>query len=293
MDAFFALPECKECISKINFHNNLLSTDDLKVKEENQRNIYFAPVGNQFNFGLYNNCKTPKIVVMGITTSPTARDNFCKDYRDSYNKKGSIEEAIKRSCVVNIFNSKPPTLLKRLSKILNLASLWKLLGLDRDIELCSQNFRNYVDGNTDNGFNRVMDNVYFTQLIFCASCLGEDGSKAPTAKDIGNKHQECINAQARFFELFKNKVFLLISFGSSDNFPGFDRIKEKCNNHVKISHPANARGWNRLDIMDLSKGKFMEKVQSITDKRYRSQVIKCRSQIEQIKDIVHRVINSV
>ena len=292
MGLFFGLQECRECISKINFYNNTLNIDGLKVKEENQRNIYFAPVGNQFNFGLYNNGKTPKIVVMGITTSPTARDNFCKDYLIYYRKKKSVDETIKSSCVLNIFNSKPPTLLKRLSKILNLASLWKLVGLDRNIELCRQNFRHYIDGNTDDGFNRVMDDVYFTQLIFCASCLGENGSKAPTVKDIGDKHQECINAQARFFESFENKVLLLISFGSSDTFPGFSRIQEKCKYHKRISHPATARGWNKLDIMDLPNEKFREKVLSIAPTGYQRQVFNCYVQIKQTKDIVHEVTNS-
>lgn len=292
MGVFFDLPECKECTSKINFYDRSLDIHDLKVKQENQRNIYFAPVGNQFNFGVYNNGKTPKIVLMGITTSPTARDNFCRDYRNYYNKKQSVDEAIKKSCLLNIFNSKPPTLLRRLSKILNFASLWKLVRIDGNIELCEQNFYHYIEGNADHDFNRVMDNVYFTQLIPCASCLGKYGRKAPTVRDIGNKHQECINAQVRFFRSFKREVSLLISFGSSDNFPGFNKIKEKCINHIKISHPAGAWGWNKLDIMDLSNEKFMEKVQCITDKRYRNQVIKCRGQIEQIKDIVHRLTKS-
>ena len=293
MGVFFALPKCKECISKINFHNNSLNADDLKVKEEKLRNIYFAPVGNQFNFGLYNNGKTPKIVLMGITTSPTARDNFCKDYRNYYNKKQSVEEAIKSSCVVNIFNSKPPTLLKRLSKILNLASLWKLIGLNQNIELCSENFHHYIDGNTDNGFNRIMNDVYFTQLIFCASCLGKNGSKAPRVKDIGDKHKVCIDAQARFFESFDDKVLLLISFGASSTFPGFSRILEKCEYHTKISHPATARGWNKLDIMDLPNKKFREEVLSIATKGYRRQVLNCYGQKNQIKDIIQKVTSNI
>ncbi len=279
MNLVSSLIECKECVSKINFYNNSLNSDDLKVKEENGRNIYFSPIGNQFNFGLYNNGKTPKIVLMGITTSPTARDSFCKDYCKYYSKKQSADEAMKNSCVLNIFNSKPSTLLKRLSKILNLASLWKLIRINQNIELYKEKFDQYVNGNIDNDFDRVMDDVYFTQLIFCASCIGKNDSKAPKVKDIGTKHMECINAQIRFFESFKDRVLLLISFGIADTLPGFSKIQEKCEHYVKISHPASARGWNELDKMNLPDEEFRKQISDKTNKKgYHSQIVKCYNQ---------------
>lgn len=97
-------PGCRECISNLDLQNQGLTKQGLHLRSENNRNIYFAPVGNQFNFGHFNDGITPKVVIMGITTSPTARDQFLIDLKSlqgSYN----LSEAFKRSCIQNIFNS--------------------------------------------------------------------------------------------------------------------------------------------------------------------------------------------
>ncbi len=78
---------CSECsngiISKTSSH---LEKKDLFVKKGIIRKLCYAPVGNYFNFGKYKDGRTPVIAIIGISTSPSARDDYLIDYNGNCRK---------------------------------------------------------------------------------------------------------------------------------------------------------------------------------------------------------------
>ena len=69
------LKSCSTCFeSKEQLKHNIFNNEP-QFSSEN-RDIFFAPCGNHHLFGLFNNGRTPKVVIMGITTSPDAKDNY-------------------------------------------------------------------------------------------------------------------------------------------------------------------------------------------------------------------------
>jgi hypothetical protein len=280
---FSSIPTCNNCPSLKSFYQNAGKVDAklIKPKKATTRKIYFAPVGNHFNFGFFNKNETPKIVIMGMTTSPTARDNFYNSVQEYLNKNFILEDAIKESCIINIFNSQNPKLLNILTGIFNLCNIWKLIGIDNKYNLSSI-FNDYKNPK----YREIMNNIYFTQYILCCSCYTRDDRKAPKKRDIDNAHLECIEFQKQLFNSFHKKVDLIISFGKVHKFPGFDILKAKYSKHIPISHPAGAYGWNKISLFNLSKSRFDNELQKIEKQGYRTQVDNCYNQVQLIKKYI-------
>ncbi len=280
-----SIPACNNCISLKSFYNNkgIIDSEKIKTKETTKRKIYFAPVGNHYNFGFYNKNHTPKIVIMGMTTSPTARNKFYESVKSNINKNMKLEEAVEKACIENTFNSEKPGLLNTLSKIFNLGGIWKLFGIKNDYNL-STVFNHYKNPK----YKEITENIYFTQYIPCCSCKSQDDSSAPEKKDIDNIHLECIKFQEQLFNSFENKVELFITFGELHTFPGFEPLKDKCKHHIPISHPAQARGWNVIEHFYLDENEFIKKIkdiipQDINHKGYNTQIKNCYNQVQSIK----------
>lgn len=298
MDYIFE--SCKKCITNIKSKNSDLDLNNIYVATERKRKLYISPVGNQVNFGIFNGRKTPKIIIMGITTSPTARDNFLCDL-NKLRKSLNFEEAFIKACILNIFNSTPNTLLRNVSKILNISGLLSLLGWVENINLERQLFEDYFNEKENLALKNLMESIYFTQFIICASCLGENGRTAPKSiKQLGDKHKECINKQIEYFDSFDEDVELLITFGivgTLINDLKHDRkIKTKCKRHINIDHPV-AVGWNCLYLPYINepeaifKSKLREEY-SISGENYLDQNIRCYRQLNLLKDYVLEIGNS-
>lgn len=302
MNDYFS-DNCSTCFNKVNASisgtTSFNSPSYFLVKKEGKRNIYFAPVGNQYNFGAYANGNTPRIIIMGITTSPSARDNFINDYiilRKDYDDA----EALRRACIWNIFNSKNPTLQNRLTSILNISGIPSLFGLESNIAINRKLFQDYLSGAGDSGTNKLMNSIYFTQVICCSSCYGENGYKKPDFRDLGEFQGKCIKSQIDFISTFNQKVDLIISFGQGMDFVNrFDTlhiIKDKYIKHISISHPASGRGWNEIKNMESYGEKFIEHFNANYNdmgikgkKTYRTQVINCYKQLCELKSYITQI----
>lgn len=295
----YPLLHCGECLKKIDIENNdNKDKSNFFIKQENTRNIYFAPVGNQFNFGKFANGKTPIIIVMGISTSDTARDNFIDKYIDLRKDGLNCSDAICNSAKLNIYNSSNPTLQKVLIKILIKSGIIKMLGCSDSACIDIDFFKG--GGDDDNNYNRVINNIYFSQMIICASCTSEDKSSEPKIKDIGPLQKRCIESQLDFIDSFSDNVYLLISLGKINekfikNFDKNNVIGRKCKHHVNIAHPTT-KGWNMIDFMHNDKETYIKKIEEemnnnkkIKDKvRYRTSLINCYDKLSEIKCIVNQ-----
>lgn len=296
---FYPLLHCKNCLARFcKQEMSGITKDTLFLRQENGRYIYFAPVGNQFNFGVLANNKTPKIIVMGITTSPTARNNFILDL-NSLRKKGlSNSDALVAGCTWNIFNSDQGQLQTVLSKILNNTGIIKLVGCTQNIEINRKLFTNAHDSEN---YETTMNNIYFTQMIMCASCKGEDGSTAPkNVEELGDFQIKCIASQLDFINSFNEQVDLLLSFGriNEEIIRTLDTkkiIRNKCKYHVNINHPTTS-GWNKIDFMHHGRESYIKIIEEEVNhkhysresdrERYKTSLINCYDQFTEIKNIV-------
>jgi len=299
---------CYRCTTDLKLHSGT-KIGDLMVHEntDRKRKIFFSPVGNQFNFGCYNNNKTPRIVIMGITTSPTARNNFLEDFKKLM--KSGHKDSFRKACILNIFNSYPNTLQRNLNKILTKCNLWHLVDAD-NFSIQRETFASYFDNEVKREIKSVIDNVYFTQMIFCASCKGEDNKDAPKLEELDDKHQKCISSQIEFFKTFSEKVDLLITFGDVEKMLNDKDTKRvilnKCKHHIKLSHPASARGWNEInsiatvntkeDLINAIRSRYpKEKGDRIIEEpsnSYITQVSNCYDQYKKLKEIVETLQNN-
>ena len=107
-------------------HRQASSLEHLRVAREACRELFIAPVGNQAMFGVHNKARAPRVVIMGLTTSPTARGEFMRGLNRLRHQ--DLRTATKYACITNTFNSTPPTLLRVLSQICNAAHLWRIAG---------------------------------------------------------------------------------------------------------------------------------------------------------------------
>ncbi len=284
-----SVPACNNCKSLKSFYqkNGNVDAKKIEIKKTKNREIYFAPVGNHYNFGFYNKNHTPKIVIMGMTTSPTARDKFYESVKNNINEDMKLEEAVKKACMENTFNSEKPGLLNTLSKIFNLSGIWKLFGIKNDYNL-STVFNHYKNPK----YKEITENIYFTQFIPCCSCYTMKDRKAPKKTEIDKTHLECIEFQKQLFNTFNKDVDLLISFGEVDTFPEFGNLKDKCKKHFAISHPAGASlGWNEIKYFHLNEKQFNKKLkdsipQTSNNKGYITGIKNCYNQVQSIKNLV-------
>lgn len=286
MNINYPLTACCHCFKKLDLQK-INSKKDILLSEENRRKIYFAPVGNQFNFGKFANGNTPKVIIMGITTSPSAMLNFLEDFK-RFRKKLRIKKALKHACILNIFNSDSPILQCVLSKILNLSKIPKIVGWSDDLKIDRNFFEHYLNNpDIDNLYN-LMNGIYFTQLIFCSSCDENDSYKAPKFEDLGDFQEQCINAQIEILESFNDKVKLLITFGDVQKFLNklgkSEILKNICKRHINISHPVS-RGWNLISMMDLHKENFYKIVRNKykSKKNIITQTMNCYDQLSELK----------
>lgn len=293
--------KCSDCIKKIFSIKHDFTDKDFLVGKEKGREIYFSPVGNQFYFGKYSNGKTPKVVIMGISTSPTAFENFRKDIKTLIDGNDDFDKAFRRACVFNIFNSDKPTLRHRLNSILNLAEVYKVLNISR-INLYQPSLQDFVDYKADTETRILLNEVYFSQAIQCASCKSLKNSGAPKLKDIGELQSICLREQIEFLNSFNDKIELMIGFGDAlkllerydDN-----RVLEKVNKRkiIKISHPATALGWNMIKHMGRQRDEYYSYIdnncQDIPGKNrkgYRTACKNCYDQIQKIKKTVREIV---
>lgn len=119
---------------------------------------------------------------------------------------------------------------------------------------------------------------------------GTDGSNEP--KKIGPEHKACLESQIKFFQSFRDKVDLLITFGKAEKLfrktNSYFSFFQKCKEHISLPHPAGAWGWNEIDaILNSSNQNELEnKIKHISYPGYRTQVINCFIAYQRIKIFV-------
>jgi hypothetical protein len=308
------LKSCQACFESEEQLINEIRNNSPRWEGEN-RDIYFAPCGNHHLFGLFNSGRTPKVVIMGITTSPDAKDNFQWIFKQCIEKDLPFDEALRACCIANCFNSKNPKLQNTLSNILELSGVLKIIGVKGPVEIGNNLFFDYVKGDDSEDQKKVVENVYFSQAILCSSCKKGGGANAPRRQDIDYHHKSCLKAQGEIVESFDSEVDLWISFGTSDaatlssegcfHCAGLqNRIRGKCkkNNYVRINHPVT-KGWNLLrttfkEILrndpEIDRREFFAQVsQKIPPIRgYDTQVLNCAEQLMRLREIVNSLVSS-
>lgn len=288
--------QCLICYSKIsNINPNELYDDSLRVVIENNRRVYFSPVGNQFNFGYFNNGHTPKIVILGITTSYDAYNNFKDSIKKFITDGDEFSVAYKKACILNIFNSNNSALRKNLNELFRVTEMNNIIGTE-EISL-GQNLKNYIDGNGDEATKNMLQMIYFSQAIPCASCDSKNGSGAPDFnKEIGDFQKSCINAQVNFIQSFKNSIELMIVMGKGFKFASRygSKLRDKCKREIiTIDHlSGRPKGWNELKHMTLSESDFDEYIYSkaTLDQCTLSEYKKCYNLIQRIKDQIYEIV---
>lgn len=297
MDVEYPILTCSKCILRLRLEKSDLEVKDLFLKEEQGRKIFFAPVGNQFNFGNFAGRHTPKVIIMGITTSPSARINFLKNFI-RLKRIYKLADVLKYSCILNIFNSDSPTLQRRLSQILNLTGVPKIVGWMGDLLISRYLFNEYIENPANEKLFNLMNGIYFTQVIYCASCQGENGRSAPKFEDLKEFQIGCINSQLDFMNSFAETVELLITFGKVGSF--FEKLGKSqvinaiCKHHVNIPHPASALGWNYLPMMNLPfkefKTRVLDRLSGENYSGFRKHIENCYHKLVNINSIVKEIL---
>ncbi len=305
---------CSACFeSEERLKHNILSNRP-QWRSDN-REIYFAPCGNHHLFGLFNNGRTPKVVIMGITTSRSAKDNFRSDFKERSHTDLSFDETLRESCIANTFNSGLPLFHRNLSKIFELSGIHKLIGIENPVAIDERLFRKCVnDEKCSNNEKKLLENIYFSQSLICSSCESSGGRKALGNKAIDYNHKNCLNAQVQIVESFNSQVDLWVSLGMKNPITQSKeghlehkwlkrRIDLKCNNYVRIANIGGAfPGWTQLEIFEQMLGEnpnidreaFLSKVEEHyrdSKRRFRAQVINCAKQLMQLRDIVRSLVS--
>lgn len=242
---------------KVPFHCSncykILSGREWDIKEsvsQSKRDFYFCPVGTHFNFGMHNNSRTPKVIIMGVSTSGPAREQFERDF----SKVVKIEDSIKYAALKNTFSG---TLKHRLVAIINLSGLLKLI--PGNIEYIPKDFfGNYIE--TDKKYRTIFAECYLSQAILCASLDKERKSDIPKKNEIDDRHIRCIRAQNEILKSLNGKASLVILLGNSESgvtakycfkkagcFSTIENICTSIDQIVEIYHPSpKTREWNFL-----------------------------------------------
>jgi hypothetical protein len=257
---------------------------------------------------VFDEGRTPKVVIMGITTSRSAKDNFRADFGARSSTELSFDETLMRSSIANTFNSGLPLFHRNLSKIIELSGIHTIIGIEAPVTINEHLFRKYVNGKCSNDEEKLLKNVYFSQAVVCSSCESGGGNKALGQQDIDDHHKKCLNAQVEIVESFHLEVDLWISLGMTNPITVDSeghlehtwlqrRMAVKCKNFVNITNVGGAApGWTQMEVFQqmLSKDPSIDRdgfVSKVDERfrdnksRFRTQVRKCAKQLMELRDI--------